>query len=374
MNYRRLVIIVIGSILVYSPLQAQQFSKMFLKFNSLHNMTYQMIVKEKDLFSDKINKDTLKADFVWSNNKESFKVLGTNNEEIFDGNKLIQMDLSNHTYKMASGSESSIYLPKTLPSIIGSLKQDVLLNKPTIQRDTAIDGKQYHKIKITEIDTIEKSRRVYRIIQVLIDKEKFLPAYYKSEQTGFVDGTDMFIDTYSEIHFFNYKFNQNNFEDLSTFIIPSDFVLQKSKESKQLLGVGTKAPKLNLKNLAGDIFDLHSEHGKLILLNFTTNSCPHGIESVSMLNDLYSKYPKDKFLIVTINPYDDEQAIENYNKSGTIKYPIFINEGTQNLSNYNVQNFPTFYLISKNGDIIKGFSGYDKSLDNALNKLIKVHL
>jgi thiol-disulfide isomerase/thioredoxin len=375
MKNRILLIIMFGSAVYSLPLHAQLLTETFSRYDSLSNLSYKMTLKEKDPFSDKIFKDTVEAYFSLSKNKELFKIAGIKVQEIYEGNKLIKMDLYNLTYQMENGIENSILRRKSLPYIISSLKQNIKENIPIkLQKDSVVNGKEYFHIGITELDTIKNGKRVYRIIQVLIDKKSHFPIYYRSDQQGFVDGTDIFVDTYFEIHFFDYQLNTKEIADLSSFVIPPEFDIKKSKEPKSLLANGTKAPELDLTDTTGGSFLLKRQKGKVVLLNFTSSSCPHSIESISMLNALNSKYANRNFTIVTINPYDDKEAIEMYNKTRNINYPIFINNGTHNTDNYNVDSYPTFYLIDKSGYIIKGISGYYKLLDQELNSIIKKHL
>jgi peroxiredoxin len=373
MKYKILFIIAF-SVISNSSLFAQ-ILKTISKFDSLSNLTYEMSIIEKDPFSDKLYKDTLKAYFDISNSKELFKVEGKQTLEVYDGGKLIQMDLNNLTYRIHSEIDVSTFRYKSLPYIISTLKKDLNENVPVItHNDSTINGKLYFNIKIIGLDTIKKNKRVYRFVKVLIDKESYLPIWYRNEQQGFIDGTDMFVNTYSEIHFYDYRINKESLNDLSSYIIPSNFTIEKLKDRKPLLIKGSKAPELNLKEINGEPFSLNRQKGKVILLNFTSISCPHSIESVNMLNNLYSEYTKRKFSIITINPFDDKESVEKFNKKLNIKYPVFLNIGVANTDNYNVYGYPTFYLIDKNGNIIKGFSGYNKSLEYDLKKIGRVHV
>lgn len=354
---------------------AQVAKKIVENFNSLKNVTYTSTVREKDLFSDKISNDTLNASFVLSKNKATFKITGTKTQEVYDGKKLIKMDFNTLTYRIENSINNSILQNKSLPYFISELRKDIENNALIkSQRDSIVDGKKYFHLGITSRDTVIKNQHVYIIKEVLIDKKSHLPIYYRMEQQGFIDGTDILVNVYSDIHFYNYQLNRKKIANLTDFVVPSKYSIKKTKESKPLLAKGSKAPELNLTDTNGNLFQLESQKGKVVLLNFTTNSCPHGIESITMLNDLYSIYGKKNFTVVTINPFDDKESIEIYNKKGNIKFPIFISTGTNNTDNYNIESYPTFYLIDKNGNIIKGVSGYDKPLDDELNNLIKEHL
>lgn len=330
-----------------------------------------MSIIEKDIFSDKLYRDTLKAYFDISNSKESFKVEGNKISEVYEGGKLIQMDFHKLTYNIYKEIDKSIFYYKSLPYIISSIKKD--LNKSVqviIHKDSTLNGMIYSNIEIISLDTIKRNKRIYRFVKILIDKESNLPVWYRNEQQGFIDGTDMFVTTYSEIKFYDYQLNGENHNNLISYIVPSNFTIEKQEDKKPLLMKGSKAPELNLKEINGETFLQKRQKGKVLLLNFTSLSCPHSLASASMLKDLYSKYSKRKFAIITINPFDEKEDIEKYNKRENIKYPIYLNIGRFNIESYNVTAYPTFYLIDKNGYIIKGFSGYDKLIEDDLRKHI----
>lgn len=367
-----------GWFLIFSQaLHAQPLKDLVAKFESLNNLTYQMTLKQKDIFSDLIFSDTIQSSFDLSGKKEIFKIKGTKIEEIYDGSKLVKLDWSNRTYRIAKSIENSIFLYESLPYIINSIKQGINNDLSIeLKEDSVIDGKEYSYLKMTELDTIKNGRQVYRTVNLLIDKENYLPVYCRKDHAGFIDGTDIFVYTYSEMNFGNYELDRTNFTDILSIKVPSEFVMEKPEVSKQLLKEGTQAPELYLNDASGRPFRLTNRKGNVILLNFSFNSCAHCVESITMLNGLYSKYGGNNFLIVTINPLDTKEAIQMHNNKFKVKYPIFINadEHTQNIDNYNVNNYPTFYLIDKAGNVIKGFEGYYKSLDEELDKLIQNHL
>ncbi|NCU04891.1 MAG: TlpA family protein disulfide reductase [Chitinophagaceae bacterium] len=89
-----------------------------------------------------------------------------------------------------------------------------------------------------------------------------------------------------------------------------------------MLAEGVKAHELDLKDASGQIFQLRSQQGKVVLLNFTFNNCPHCIESIGMLNMLHSKYGKYNLIIATINPFDTKDAIEKHNSMFKINFPV----------------------------------------------------
>ena len=372
---KRFVVLILG-VIIFSPLlQAQVLTKTISRFDSLRNLTYKMTVKEKTPMSEEVSKDSLTANFAFYNSQELFNVVGQTTQEVYDGTKLVKIDLNSHTYSINKGINGSMVQHRMLPYLVSRLKQDLVKNVPVrMEKDSVINDIKYFHLTITSRDTIMKGKRVFLIKKLLIDKISYLPIYYKSEQQGFVDGTDIFVDTYDEMHFYDYDLDGENFSIISEFKTPPDFVIETLQKRKASLTKGSEAPELNLTDIAGNIFQLKKQKGKVILLNFMTNSCFHSAEAISMLNNLYSKFGKKNFSIVTINPYDNKEAIEKYNKIRNVKYPIYISRGLHDIDSYHVYDFPTFYLVDKNRKVIQVFGGYSDATEKQLDNLIRQHL
>lgn len=372
---KRFVVLILG-VIIFSPLlQAQVLTKTISRFDSLRNLTYKMTVKEKPPMSEEVSKDSLTANFAFYNSQELFNVVGQTTQEVYDGTKLVKIDLNSHTYSINKGITGSMVQHRMLPYLVSRLKQDLVKNVPVrMEKDSVINDIKYFHLTITSRDTIMKGKRVFLIKKLLIDKISYLPIYYKSEQQGFVDGTDIFVNTYEEMHFYDYDLDGENFSIISEFKTPPDFVIETLQNRKASLTKGSEAPELNLTDIAGNIFQLKKQKGKVVLLNFMTNSCFHSAEAISMLNNLYSKYEKKNFSIVTINPYDNKEAIEKYNKIRNVKYPIYISSGLHDIDSYHVYDFPTFYLVDKNRKVIQAFGGYSDATEKQLDNLIRQHL
>lgn len=363
------------SILFYflSPLniKGQTLEKTIQTFNSLKNISYTATFKQKEFFSDKVLYDTIKAKIaIYSDKSNAYKVRGTKDEKIFDGNKLFVLNLSDSTYNLSNTLESSVYSYKSpLSFLITELENDVQKNKPVVKLpDSSFNHKLYHHFKIIKLDSIENNKQVFRIISLLIDSKTHLPFYYRNDSQGFIDGTTTFIDFFSESKFSNYRINNKQFPDLSTAQIPKYFTLEKPAKFLPPLNVGTKAPNLDLFYSDNNIFNLEKEKGKIVLLNFTTNGCPHCVESVETLNNLYQKYKNSDFIIVSVNPFDDKESIQKFNRRYNVQYPEFIShiKTNKNVENYHVNAYPTFYLIDKEGNIAKSFIGYYPALEKDL--------
>ena len=352
---------------------AQVAEKIVKNFNSLKNVTYTSTAREKDFFSDEISNDTTRALIsIESTKMNSFKIKGTNLEEIFDGNKLFKLNFSDSTYRV-SLKENSVYLYSSLPYLVNEIGKSIKEKKLITQLpDSIIKGISYYYFHITNSDTIKNNKRIFNLVSLLVDKKTYLPYYYKRDIQGFIDGTNTFGTIFSEYYFSNYKINDNTFPDLTVAQVSSNFTLEKPKKSFPLLKSGTKAPEVELSYADGNVFNLEKEKGKVILLNFTINGCPHCVEAIETLNRLFTKYKSEDLQIVSFDPYDTKNSILKFNNRFNVKFPTFIKSEKTNkiLEDYHVDSYPTFYLIDKKGSIARTFSGYYPTLEAELNSAI----
>lgn len=354
-------------------INAQVAEKIVKNFNSLRNVTYTSTLREKDFFSDDISNDTIRALIsVEPSKMNSFTIKGTNLEEIFDGNKLFKLNFSDSTYRV-SLKENSLYFYRSLPYLVNGIEESIKEAKLITQLpDSIIKGISYYYLHITNLDAVKNGKRIFNLVSLLVDKESYLPYYYKMNMQGFIDGTNTFVSTFSEYYFSDYKVNSNAFPDLAMMQVPSNFTLEKPKVSLPPLKIGTKAPEVELSYADGKLFSLETEKGKVILLNFTINGCPHCVESIETLNKLFTKYKREDFQIVSINPYDTKESILKFNNRFNVKYPAFnkFEKNNITLEDYHVDSYPTFYLIDKNGNIARRFSGYYPALEGELIRSI----
>lgn len=369
---RTIALLTISILFLKVDLKAQHIEQVVTKFKSIQNIEYSVKFKEKDLFSDSIYNGVSRIAVSKIDNMQfAFRINDINGKEVFDGNKRIKFNLPDSTYRILSDSKVVTGNYKLIPNIVTQLNNDLSKGFSIKETDSIILGKAYYKIKITERDTLVNNKRTFRFITVLFDKENFLPYSYRDDSQGFIDGTNTFLEFFSEYNFNSYEINKNSRPILIE--IPNYFALEKQKLKLPLLNKGSKAPELELFDSLTSPFKLANQKGKTVLLNFSLNGCPHCVESIEMLNSLSENYNGSEFLIVSINPFDNKQSIANQSKKFGIKYPTFVNpiDGKGNIDKYHIQGYPTFYLIDKRGNIVKGFEGYSSSIARELNGLIK---
>ena len=138
-----------------------------------------------------------------------------------------------------------------------------------------------------------------------------------------------------------------------------------SPTSTVLLPVGSTAPNFTLKTPQGQSISLSDYRGKAVLLEFFATWCPHCNAEAPHLRRLYSALPKSKIAFVSVNA-DGESApsVFAFHRYYGLAYPALVdpsshpgsfdNPGTAGTvsSQYGVESFPTFYVLSPKGRIV----------------------
>lgn len=127
----------------------------------------------------------------------------------------------------------------------------------------------------------------------------------------------------------------------------------KTEESSENNGLSKndKAPDFALKTLDGKQVKLSDYKGKRVIINFWATWCP---PCRAEMPDLKKINEKEDVEVLGVDMYDSEknkEEVENFVNKKKIDFPILMDEDSSIQSMYQVQAYPTSYMIDSDGKI-----------------------
>jgi thiol-disulfide isomerase/thioredoxin len=133
-----------------------------------------------------------------------------------------------------------------------------------------------------------------------------------------------------------------------------------SQENKNIATeISQTAPDFNLKELGSErrYVSLSSLRGTPVFIDFWASWCPPCRQSIPYVEELYEKY-KGKVQFIGINLDRNSDAALDFIKKNSMSYLQLDGTGSDAPSKYGVRGIPSFFIIDKEGNIVKNYSGF----------------
>ena len=118
-----------------------------------------------------------------------------------------------------------------------------------------------------------------------------------------------------------------------------------------------------------------SLRGKVVLLDFWGTWCPPCRESVPILRNLNKKYAGKPFQLIGVSSDDDEDVWKTFIAEQHMDWSEYIDLPGNILRAFQIESFPTYIVLDKDGVIRFRQSGLDQStgadLEDSINKALK---
>jgi thiol-disulfide isomerase/thioredoxin len=115
--------------------------------------------------------------------------------------------------------------------------------------------------------------------------------------------------------------------------------------------------------------------GKVVLLDFWGTWCPPCRESVPILRNLNKKYSTKPFQLVGVSSDDDEDVWRTFTEAQKMDWQQYIDLSGHVLEAFNIESFPTYIVLDKDGVIRYRQSGLgpttESDVEEAINKALK---
>ncbi len=124
---------------------------------------------------------------------------------------------------------------------------------------------------------------------------------------------------------------------------------------------GQTAPIFVLKDVANQDFSPENNKGKVLILHFWTDFCRSCREEFPRMQASYDELKKENnkdFELVAINLGQPKNVSEKFKKDFEVDFKMLVDEKKITEKLYNIQTFPTNYIINKEGKIARKIKGW----------------
>lgn len=129
-------------------------------------------------------------------------------------------------------------------------------------------------------------------------------------------------------------------------------------------------PDFELTTLSGEYVTAEDLRGKVLLLDFWGTWCPPCVASVPSLRSLSHRLKDDPFRLVSISTDQDEKALREFVAKNQMDWPQVWDQGQAFTRQCGIHSFPTYVLVSPEGEILYITSGWGRDTERYITSRI----
>jgi peroxiredoxin len=144
-----------------------------------------------------------------------------------------------------------------------------------------------------------------------------------------------------------------------------------TKDKQSRVAVGQKAPDFVLTDMEGIKHHLTDYKGQGVFLNFWGTWCKPCETEMPDINNQFHQFKDDGVQVLAVNVGESKLAVEQFAKKHKLDFPIVIDKDGQVQAAYSIDPLPVTFLIDKNGEIVKYYTGQmsEETIKELMNQI-----
>ena len=118
-----------------------------------------------------------------------------------------------------------------------------------------------------------------------------------------------------------------------------------------LLKIGTERPELSLELLSGAPVTWKDLQGRVVVVDFWATWCPPCIESIPRLNELHTKFEKEKISFLSVT-YEPPQYVKEFLKEHPMAAEVAIDDSLNTFKTFQAWGIPVIFIFDSQGKLV----------------------
>ena len=147
---------------------------------------------------------------------------------------------------------------------------------------------------------------------------------------------------------------------IQLFVITIFCLLIVNCDQKENRSAMQKAQPFTLYDTDSVSYSLKDYPGKLVMIHFWADWCPHCREEFPKLQHVYEELQSEGFEILAVNSGQAKDHVQEIKDTYALTYPLLVDEEAKTAEKYKVSGLPVSYFIDGNGMITEIVVGWIK--------------
>jgi len=138
------------------------------------------------------------------------------------------------------------------------------------------------------------------------------------------------------------------------------------------LQAGVHAPEFRLPDLNGAETGLSDHAGKVRLIHFWADYCPHCRKEFGRLQEMYLRLQDRHFEVIAVNVAQKKDHVRDIVDEYGLSFTVVLDSVKTVSDLYRVRSLPTTFIVDKNENIVKKIDGWmdESTVNSIIEKLL----